>query len=245
VKEGNHFEMIQGPLYRELVHCNSFDVTRTLNTISSEVSIMEPKNVADVEPPFLIEPRRMKFCGIDGRQILMTGSGTKILLNNDYKTTYLIEEFLKISRKSKYSYVMVLRSNDKIIQQKIIDYNKEKPMMTFVQNRLDFLYVSMRNKIAIKIEINDRVFMSQKDIYGFEGQRGVIRHILHPTKGKDFSAGDFLSLVYFVDLEDRESSKRVLEMNMKKMISRTAVFPEQPVHYMRCAIEEICNICET
>jgi len=103
----------------------------------------------------------------------------------------------------------------------------------------------MRNKVSIKIEINDRVFMSQKDIYGFEGQRGVIRLILHPTKREDFSVADFLSLVYFVDLEDREFSKRVFEMNMKKNVSRTEIFPEQPVHYMRCAIEEICNTCET
>jgi len=245
-KKNENFEMVQGPLYRELVNFYSIDMTSTLKAISSEAVVTNRNNVSNVQKPFSIETRRIKMTCIQGREILMTASGTKILLNDDYKTTYLIEEFLKVTRKTNYSYVMVLRSNDERIRQKIINYNKEKPILTCIPTRIDFLYVSMSNKVAIKIEVNDRVFITQNNIYGLQGKKGIIRRILHPTTGDAFNAhDDFMSLIYFVDFEDREASKKVLEINMKQLVNRTARFPEQPVHHLRCAIQEICNVCET
>ena len=162
--------MIQGPLYRELVNFYSIDMTSTLNAISNEVVVTNNNNVPEVRNPFSIETCRIKIMHIEGREILMSASGTKTLLNDDYQTTHLIEEFLKVTRKSNYSYVMFLHSNDERIRQKIINYNKENPMLTCIPTRIDFLYVSMSNRVAIKIEVNDRGFITKNNIHGLQGK---------------------------------------------------------------------------
>jgi len=186
-----------------------------------------------------------KILYVKNRQILLNASATKVLLNNEPNVEYQIEEFLKVRKHNNEVFDIVgLSTKNQKQQELIISYNKKTTLVSMNQININFLYVSIQNKLTIKISLHDRVFVTVLSTVGAAGL-GTVRRIIHPQTIASYNLHEhFMDLVYLVELDNEKTTQEVVKINIARMMHQTLQFPMEPVHYLRCEIFDIYQCSE-
>ena len=221
------FELSEGLLYREM-------------------ALILPVAKQNQTPPVRIAHKievtksTQKIINVRNRQIFLNASATKVLLNKENNVEYQIEEFLKVTKsKNEFFDIVGLSTKDQKQQERITAHNKRTPIMSIKDINPDFLYISIKNNLIIKISPNDRVFVSATSTVESVGL-GTVRKILHPYTNESYNLQDhFIDLVYLVELDDKQSTHKVVLRNIAKLKDLTLLFPMESVQYLRCEIFDI------
>jgi hypothetical protein len=220
---------VEGALYRELA-------------VVLPIATKNPNPVQLVEHVMKTTKSTRRIVFLNERQILLNATATKVLLNKENKVEYRIEEFLEIEKKNQdVAYIMGLSTKDPEQQRRITEHNKKTSITSISDMNVDFLYISMKNRLTIKINRDDRVFVTTFSQIGTVGI-GTVRRILHPEHGEVFDLNnDFTRLIYLVELDSAETTRKVIGTNVQQMSEKRLQCSFEPVHYLRCEIYDICQ----
>jgi len=137
------------------------------------------------------------------------------------------------------SHIIGLSTKDQKQQERITAHNKKTPIISIKDINPHFLYISIKNKLTIKISLNDRVFVSAISTLESAGL-GTVRRILHPLTNESYNLHEhFIDLTYLVELDSKHTTHKVVQRNIAKMKDQTLQFPKEPIHYLRCEIFDI------
>ena len=225
-------KLVQGLLYRELA-------------LVLPVAKKNQSSTATIGCKIETTKTTQKIIYVKNRQILLNASATKVVLNNQPNIEYQVEEFLKVNKRNNQTFDIVgLSTKNQKQQELIISYNKKTTLVNMKEININFLYVSIQNKLAIKISLNDRVFVTTLSTVGAAGL-GTVRRIIHPQATENYDLHkNFTDLVYMVELDDKNTVSEVIKLNIARMMHQTLQFPMEPIHYLRCEIFDIYQCSE-
>jgi len=237
--------IVEGLLYRELA---------LVLPIAKKYEAPAVRNVYKIET----KKTTQKILYVKNRPILLNACATKVLLNKDSNIEYQIEEFLRVKKGDRDFYIVGLSTNDQKQQERITAHNKTTTILSIDDVNPHLLYISIQNQLTIKISPNDRVFVTPSGAPPTRGPLvgegvstlgatgfGTVRCILHPHTNASYNLHEhFTDLVYMVEFDNAEISRRVVQRNIAKINDHTLQFAQEPVHYLRCEIFDIYQCCE-
>jgi hypothetical protein len=224
---------VEGALYRDLA-------------ILLPVATKTPNPVAAIGYALQTTRSTRRSMFLNNREILLNARGTKVFLNRENIVEYRIEEFLKITKKNdEVRYIIALSTKDSEQQGRITKHNTQTPIPIIPDMNVDFLYISMKNRLTIKISPHDRVFITTFSEMATAGI-GTVRCILHPQYNEFFDLhNDFTKLIYLVELDSAENTKKVVERNMTRMANKSLLCANEPIQYLRCEVYDICRCSDS